>query len=181
LAVASERETNTGRTIELGDLPFAYLLDVVPDQSPSGDLIVYEAHTRYDNPLGRTLLPSGRGPFCRFREPSLPHRAGVLLFTVDGVPAYLDNVSNLNQALNLRFGLIDPRQCYEPGDEQACKVNAEVLAAVRAGQVVSLWFRATPNARQALVRALARHRQERGADPLWNPRAFQTLSKDAEP
>lgn len=179
--MASDRETNTGRTIELGELPFLYLLDVVPDQSPSGDLIVYEAHTRYDNPLGRALLPPGSGPFCRFREPSLPHLAGVVLFTVDGVPAYLDDVPDLNQAVNLRFGLIAPRQCYEPGDERACRVNAEVLKAVREGQVVSLWFRATPNARQALVRALARHRQEGGADPLWNPEVSQTLSKDADP
>lgn len=179
--MSSDRENNTGRTIELGDLPLRYLLDVVPDQSWGGDPIVYEAHTRYDNVLGRALLPSGLGPFCRFREPSLPHLAGVMLFTVDGVPAYLQDVPDLNQAFNLRFGLIAPRQCYEGGDEQACRVNAEVLRAIREGQVVSLWFRATLNARQATVRALTRHRQAGGADPGWNLQVSQTLSKDAAP
>ncbi len=176
--LASEREKNTGRLLEFGEVPFAYVVDVVPDPSPGGEPIVYEAHTRYENPFGRALLPAGQGPFCRFRDPSLPHSPGVMLLTVDGVPAYVADVPNLNQAINLRFGLISPRQCYEGGDGQACLVNGSVLRATQVGQVVSLWFRATPNARQTVVRALVRHRQGGGAYPMWNPEPGQAMSKD---
>lgn len=177
--MAIEREKQSGRTFELGGLSLAYVLDVVPDQTPDGEAIIYEAHTRYDNPFGRELLLVGMGPFCRFREPGLPHTAGAMLLTVDGGPALLLDAANLNQEINLRFGLIAPRQCYVGGDALACQVNAEVLRAVRNGQVVSLWFRATPNARQAVVRALVRHRQDGLPMPRWNPEITQTVSKDS--
>lgn len=147
---------------------FQFLADLLPDSDPRGRIDRYIAHEKYRNDAGLALNPEGLGPFCRLRVRHAPKAAGVFALLREGRVAYLASTPDLYHTVNLAFGLIAPRACYERGDENACRVNNRVLMAAEQGLTVSLWFHLTTAGSLVLRRILAAMATS-GRHPMWNP------------
>lgn len=103
------------------------------------------------------------GPFCRFDLPSASGAPGVYAILVDGMVKYVGECQNLAHRFGpLGYGSIAPRNCHADGQATNGKVNSRVLAAVKSGYPVDVWFHRTAN-HKVLERALIA-----ACRPPWN-------------
>jgi hypothetical protein len=56
---------------------------------------------------------------------------------------YIGQCSDFANRINLGYGNISPKNCYEGGQSTNCKINKMVLNAVKANKVVELYFYGT--------------------------------------
>lgn len=143
---------------------FDWIAEVQPDAGADGRPFEYMPQNGYAKAKEKPLNKHGHGPFCRFSIAGLPAHPGLYAVTVDRCLAYVGIAS---RSLKQRWGFsgyaeIQPVNCYRGGQSTNCKINHEILLAVREGHVVELWIRRDSNPRP-LERLLIRK-----LDPPWN-------------
>ena len=83
----------------------------------------------------------GRGPFCRFSVAKGWKKAGVYTLDVDGDKLYVGECQNLEERWGPRgYGTIQPRNCFEGGQQTNCRINNLILLSIKGGARVTLWF-----------------------------------------
>ena len=150
-------------TREFTGYAFARVCLIQPECDPDGRPHEYVPQGGYSNLKGLPLHRHGAGPFCRFSIPANLHVAGVYLLLVDDSVRYVGECQSLSERFNSRgYGQIQPRNCYEGGQQTNCRLNRLILEAIKQGHRMDLWFRETPN-RQAVERRLIA-----SLAPPWN-------------
>ncbi len=120
---------------------FAYVCRIAPKSDPQGRPIEVQPQARYANLEGLRLHQYGHGPFCAFSvERGWEGKAGVYAFLVDGEVKYVGECEDLATRINMGYGRISPRNCYQGGQQTNCRINNLVLEAVKGGSQVTLIF-----------------------------------------
>ena len=136
---------------------------VEPMRTKGGRPCEFMPQANYAKRNLKRLNRHGHGPFCRFKTRGLPHVRGVYALAVDDDVVYAGMTDDLASRWSPQgYGLISPANCFVGGQSTNCRVNHEILLAVRAGSTVGIWFREEPNAErteQGLIRRL---------NPAWN-------------
>jgi len=120
--------------IELNGIEFQRVCTILPQQVEDPGLL-------YDEKKRDSLRRHkwGKGPFCKFRIPSLME-AGVYVLVVGGHLAYIGECENLSVRFNRGYGSIQPRNCFEGGQETNCRINTSILKANKEGDSIELYF-----------------------------------------
>ena len=126
------------------DYEFEYVQELAPATDMRGKIKLFHPEEKYKNVKNHKLLPVGTGPFCHFSiNPKWTSVSGVYVFYIDDELRYIGQCLDFAQRLNMGYGTISPRCCYEGGQSTNCKMNKVVLAAYENGQKVDLYFYAT--------------------------------------
>ena len=161
------RRHNEGmaEVVVFGGLPFLHVSRLEPDRSPDGTVTEFLPQARYAGAGRDRLNPHGVGPFCRFRAPGAPAKAGVYVVTSEGQVRYVGIAQNLAQRWGLAgYGSIQPKNCYVGGQSTNCKVNARVLGELKAGRNLDLYFLDSEDRQRIEARLI------RDLGPPWNGR-----------
>ena len=104
----------------------------------------------------------GKGSFCRFRIPGKITVPGVYLIMTQKTVLYIGRCQNLAQRFNAGYGQIFPRNCYIGGQQQNCRINKLILAAIKKGMKLDLYFHQTDEFCALEARLLV------APKPTWN-------------
>ena len=149
-----------------GNYRFEWTALIRPELDELGIVQAFQPHAEYANPQDLPLHPHGEGPFCRFRIPPNHQDGGLYLLLVDDKPVYLGECASLATRFNRGYGAIAPRDCYEGGRPEYCRINHLIFAATRAGCQVEIWF-SKMGKRRAAAADLAKTLR-----PTWNQANF---------
>ena len=146
---------------------FVHVGPIEVERGPYGHIGEFTSQSRYPDAETAPLHAYGAGPFCRFEIAQRRNEAGLDILTLDGHPVYAGECENLAKRLGPSgYGAISSRSCFKGGQPANCRVNASVLSAARAGQVIDLWFR--PMSCSVADRRGAETQQIRSLSPAWN-------------
>lgn len=116
----------------------------------------------------------GNGPFCKFRIPKRKD-FGVYVIAKQGqMPLYLGRCSGITQKLDQRFnsgyGQISPRNPFEGGQQENCRINTLILQSAKHKDQLTLFFYQTPDGNTAvcLEARLLIALDRKGQKPPWN-------------
>lgn len=121
--------------------------------------------SQYKHTLPQGIRPNryASGPFCRFHLAGAPNAAGVYALTSGKIVKYIGECENLAARFGRNgYGYITARNCHHDGQATNCKVNTFILASVRAGEQVDLWFHETAWRKETEARLLT------VLKPEWN-------------
>ena len=130
-------------TLQIGEFPFIFIAEILPEKEPDGQVKAYLPQGRYLNEEHLPLNPYGQGPFCRFKIPNYLDQCGVYALVCDDQVVYIGECVHLARRFNMGYGTINPRNCFVGGQETNCRINHLIFQAVQENQRVSLWFYAT--------------------------------------
>jgi hypothetical protein len=145
-----------------GEFCFWYAADIQLETDSAGRLIEYTHTLPLEVPLNRHAA----GPFCRFRAGKLPVSAGVYAIVVGEDLKYIGRCENLERRFGpAGYGVIHARNLHSNGQSANCKINSRVLAEVKSGNAVAVYFHESRDryfeVEAALIALLA---------PPWNDR-----------
>ena len=132
------------------------------EKDADGIIKEFLPQSRYDNTKGLQLHKNGRGPFCRFRISNDLNEAGVYIFRIDGIIKYAGECLDLSKRINMGYGNISPRNCFEGGQSTNCRINNFVLQESKKGKRINLYFHPTDNRKKVEADLL------RKFQPGWN-------------
>ena len=140
-------------TRTFGKYIFSKAASLKPDCELNGEIAEFMPQSKYKHKEHSSLHKYGRGPFCRFRiTTDLPFQ-GVYMLTENGNIAYIGEYEDLSARINMGYGQISPRNCYEGGQRTNCKINTLIFRAAQGGNEIDLWFLRTDN-RKSIEREL---------------------------
>ena len=159
--------------MKIGQREFTLICPIAPETDAAGAIKEFTPAGRYQNEAGLALNAYGQGPFCKFRIPRRHPELGALglvgvyaLVDAEGAVLYAGQCDNLERRFYEGYGNISPRNCYQGGQSTNCRINHWILAALKAGDSLRLFFHPTPGNRAAaaaleteLIQAL---------NPPWN-------------
>lgn len=121
----------------VGRYRFILVGQVEAQKNPEGGFIEYS----HRFPPSVRLNRFGRGPFCAFGLSGAESLAGVYAITVAESVVYIGECVSLSARFSQSgYGAIASRNCHIDGQSTNCKVNSRVLVALKAGEVVRVWF-----------------------------------------
>jgi len=141
---------------------FAFVTTIKPDADAAGKLLEYRPQDCYNNQGKYQLHQYGKGSFCRFRIPAKFSEPGVYLIMTQETVLYIGRCQNLAQRFNAGYGQISPRNCYIKGRETNCRINQLILAAIKKGKKLDLYFHQTDDFCALEAQLLA------ARNPPWN-------------
>lgn len=125
---------------------FEYIQDLIPEFDTNGKIKEFSPQDSYERKHEVQLNKYGEGTFCRFHiHKKWSGVSGVYAFFVDDKLVYIGQTKDFAQRFNAGYGNISPRNCFEGGQSTNCKINKMVLASVKSGKVVSIYFHTTSN------------------------------------
>jgi hypothetical protein len=124
---------------------FTLVCTLEPKRGAKGEILEFMPHSRYLGALTKKLNLHGAGPFCEYRIPDSYIMSGVYLITRGNMRLYVGRAVNLTQRFNTGYGTIQPVNAFEGGQSTNCKINRHVLDETKRGEVLHLWFFATPD------------------------------------
>src|SRR5712692_978041 len=117
---------------------FSKVASLKPDCEPNGGITEFMPQSKYKHKEDSSLHKYGRGPFCRFRiTKDLPFQ-GVYILTENGNIAYIGECEDLSDRINMGYGQISPRNCYEGGQRTNCKINTLIFRATHGDKEIDL-------------------------------------------
>lgn len=131
--------------MDIGGLQFSHICSIAPDRAPNGEIAQFMPQPRYLNQRGLALHRYGNGPFCRFKIPGNHRVSGVYAYIVDGALSYIGRCENLSSRVNMGYGTISPKNCFNGGQQSNCRLNNLIFSACSASSTVDLYFHATPD------------------------------------
>lgn len=152
------------RKLKLAGFRFVYHSDLEPERSglrrrPTE----FMPQPEYGKASVTPLNPHGKGPFCRFKVRGLPVGPGVYALRIKGKIVYVGKSQYLAQRFGPSgYGSIQPRNCFVGGQSTNCKVNHNILKAVRSGRTVELWIHETSSPGPVEAKVI------RDQKPEWN-------------
>jgi len=150
-------------TYSFSGIPFVKVDKIELERDSEGNIIEYFPQSRYKNIKNLKLHKYGEGPFCKFQiSNSWMWKSGVYIFLVDNDPKYVGECINLASRINMGYGNISPRNCYEGGQRTNCKINHLVLKAIKNKSTVTLLFHETESGSQVEKYLL------KELEPEWN-------------
>jgi hypothetical protein len=149
-------------SMNIGGHAFQFICDIEPLRATDGVIQQFMPQHRYAKASAVPMNRYGAGPFCKFKIPSGYRTSGVYALTVADTVRYIGECADFSSRFNNGYGNISPKNCYKGGQETNCRLNNLVYVAVVSGELISLWFFATPDykAVEAHLRATLR--------PTWN-------------
>lgn len=121
----------------LGRYCFALAGQIEAQRNAAGGFAEYS----HQFPSGVRLNRFGRGPFCTLALSSAESVAGVYAIAVAESVTYIGECMSLSARFGeLGYGVITSRNCHLDGQSTNCRVNSRVLIALKAGEVVQVWF-----------------------------------------
>ena len=135
---------------------------ILPDRDSHGLLVEDMPHDRYDNHDQLPLHQYGKCPFCRFRIPDTYHVCGVYALVVNQHVLYIGECVDLSKRYNMGYGQISPRNPFQGGQQTNCRINTLILAEIRRGSEIDLWFMATERYKEIELEL------RQMLNPMWN-------------
>lgn len=155
------------KTEELAE-EFELITNIRPKVNSKKEVITFHPHDRYDAKASKELHEYGYGPFCEFKVPgSARGKEGVFLLFTGGEVQYVGDCGDLRDKFNFGCGYIAPRDCYEGGQPENCRINNLILEAFIKGQEIKLYFKAAENRKQKKQELITRF------SPDWNREILQ--------
>lgn len=148
--------------IRLGRHEFKFMEFLTPERDTSGAIQELSPQSRYMKCDAVPLHKHGHGTFCKFRISVPAKQAGVYALVANGSVRYIGECEDLGKRVNMGYGNISPRNCYEGGRRTNCKINHRVLDVCKAGGCVALYFYPTPQRHMVEKELIAR------CSPPWN-------------
>ncbi len=155
----------------------AYQFDFVAAIQPATGTASNIAEYAYQLPAGVRPNRYASGPFCKFHLHGLPTAPGVYAIIVGDDPKYIGSCENLSDRFGANgYGYIAARNCHSDGQATNCKINSLVLASVKAGESIAVWFHACARPKTVEADVIAR------LHPPWNGRQKRaTMPSDLTP
>ena len=133
----------------INGLGFERVDDILPRRDEQQELVEERPASRYDNRRNLPLNKYGKGPFCRFRiEAERETLASIGVYAiVQGSQEVLyigrctKPTSTLGKRFNTGYGTIQPRNCFQGGQSTNCRIDHDILEAVKKGKRLSVVFR----------------------------------------
>ena len=150
------------RSMKVAGYDFQFVCDIKPQRNPDGTVKRFMPQSRYENSENLPLHKYGKGPFCKFGIQSQHELSGVYIFSLDGNIHYVGECERFSSRFNMGYGNISPRNCFEGGQQQNCRLNNLIYLAATAHRTVSLWFFQTADYKKVELE-LRRNRR-----PPWN-------------
>ncbi len=123
--------------LRFGTHQFESVGKIVPRLDSGGSILEYRRELK----AGARPNHYASGPFCRFELPGAPAATGVYALTAAGVLKYIGECEDLARRFGPNgYGSIAARNCHHDGQSTNCKVNSLVLASLKAGEGVEVWF-----------------------------------------
>ena len=144
------------------NINFVFVTTIKPDANPAGVICEDKPQAHYKKKAQCQLHQYGKGSFCRFRIPGKITVHGIYLIMTQETVLYIGRCQNLAQRFNAGYGQISPRNCYIGGQQTNCRINKLILAAIKKGMELDLYFHQTNNFCALEARLLA------APKPPWN-------------
>ena len=109
-------------------------------KSENGKIKEDAPQNRYKNYKKLKLHKYGNGKFCSLFPVKVGHDEGTYILTINGIPYYVGECVDLYKRFNWGYGKISPRNCYEGGQQTNCRINKEILEALKNGKRILLYF-----------------------------------------
>jgi transcriptional regulator with XRE-family HTH domain len=147
VATWSDKEVNNvANTLSFGNLSFVRVCQIEPERDGHGRIWESERASPEGTSKDRKLHRYGRGPFCRFSiTRGWSRKGGIYIITVDEKPSYLGKCEDLETRFNHGYGHISAGKRRHRGQQTNCRINHEILNAVRREARIELWFFASDN------------------------------------
>ena len=149
--------------LKINDLIFSHVSKISPESDNSNKIIEFFPQERYDNKNNLKLNRYGNGPFCKFSiDKKFQNKTGVYILTVDDQVKYVGECDDLYNRYDMGYGNISPRNCFDGGQPTNCRINSNILSAIKSNNSVNLYFLETPN------RFKIEHELIQSQLPPWN-------------
>jgi hypothetical protein len=122
---------------------FSLVCPIEPRRTSDGSVQEFMPQGRYKNAATARLNKYGGGPFCKFAIPTGFMCSGVYALMSGPEVKYIGECQDLTARYNMGYGNISPRNCYIGGQETNCRLNNLILAEVKGGGALTLWFHQT--------------------------------------
>jgi hypothetical protein len=132
----------------IGDWQFDFVVQILPQRGPAGEIVEHLPQDRYENRDGLPLHKYGTGPFCKFSIPRTQPRSGVYIISVDDEARYVGESEDLASRFNTGYGNISPRNCFAGGQDTNCRINHLILQSATDGRKIELWFHESEHFKQ---------------------------------
>jgi hypothetical protein len=151
-----------------GRYQFEFIDTIQPALDKAGNIAEYRRHLLPDVRANRYAS----GPFCRFHLSDTQNVAGVYAVTVAENVRYIGECENLGARFGPNgYGSIAARNCHRDGQATNCKVNSLVLASLKAGDRIDVWFYRTARRKDVEAELLSLLK------PQWNG-AYPNIARE---
>lgn len=149
--------------ILLNKFIFNRICNIEP-QKKDGEIFIYFPQERYKNDKKLSLHKFGKGSFCKFMIPRLcKNLTGVYALVSKDKIIYIGRCHDLLNRFNIGYGNISPKNCFIGGQSTNCKINKNILNAVREGKKIDLYFFESKSKYEEIEKELIKQLQ-----PKWN-------------
>ena len=133
---SSSSSSSGGNTINVCGYPFRFVQTLNPLRDSYGNIALF--YPDQEASYGRKH-EDGEGPFCKFsiNADSVP---GVYLWVSNGSIIYIGRTDNFRRRFNSDYGNISPRNCYDGGQKQCCRMNHVALSYYLQGGSIDIYF-----------------------------------------
>ena len=125
----------------LAGIQFSFVGTISPDRDEEGEVIKEFPQSRYSNAKNLPLHRYGAGPFCRFLVADGWLGSGIYALMKGDETLYIGQCKDLKERWGTRgYGRIQPRNCYQGGQETNCRINNLIYLENKARAELTLWF-----------------------------------------
>jgi len=148
---------------EILNSDFNFVCEISLKVDLNGEIREFYPELRYEKKEKSILHKYGKGPFCKFVIPN-KHKgeSGVYFLLKENFLVYIGECEDLVKRFNFGYGNISPRNCYKGGQQTNCRINKEILKAIKNDSTMILLFYKTNNYKK-LERILINE-----LNPIWN-------------
>jgi hypothetical protein len=148
------------------NIRFDFVCELVPKKDFDGNIIKDFPLERYAKKDISKIHKYGRGPFCKFSIPyNFQGKSGIYLILVNNFLVYVGICNDLVQRFNQGYGTIQPRNCFEGGQQTNCRINKLCLDEFENDSKIELKFNLNNSKenREAIENYIINSR-----NPKWN-------------